>query len=261
MPASSGLIERYGLRYDSIRRATASGIARLWAQFGALDDLDGFAVPAAGLTMAARAEVVALVDAYLAFYLDDVTAGLGEVPIRNGADPVEVYRRPGITARGKLASGLAFADAMRAAQARAVSAGATDVALAHRAAAAEIMTQKGIAGYRRAVTGASCKLCVTASTQRYHSDRLMPIHNHCDCRIAPIVGDRDPGHVVNRATLDRLKSQGPEYWKSKGFVDADGVPVDPSKIASVTDTAVREHGELGPMLTDAEQHFSGPSVV
>jgi len=262
MPASSALVERYGARYDGIRLAAAAGILRLWQRLGAVDDLDAFAVPAAGVSLAAQLEIAALVDAYLAFYLDAETFGLGAVTIRDGADLVDVYRRPGITARAKLAEGREFAAAMRAAQARAVSAADTDVALAHRAAAADVMAARPeVVGYRRVLTGASCKLCATATTQRYHADRLMPIHNHCDCRVAPIVGDADPGQIINRQLLDRLQERGPDYWKSRGFVDSNGNPVDPTKIASVTDTAVREHGELGPMLTDAAQQFTGPSDI
>jgi len=260
VPASAALVARYGTRYDAIRRQVGVAVLRLWDRFGAIDDLDAFAAPAAELSAAAQAQTAAVVDAYLASYLDTTPVGVEPV-IRNGADLVDVYRRAGVTARYRISQGADFDTAMAAARARAQNLATTDVVLAHQGAAAEVLAERRVVGYRRVLTGGSCKLCATASTQRYHADRLMPIHGHCDCRIAPIVGDDDPGHIINHQLLDRLQQSGPQYWKAKGFVDADGNPVNPTEIASVTDTAVREHGELGPMLTDARDTFTGPSGI
>ncbi len=47
-----------------------------------------------------------------------------------------------------------------------------------------------------------------ASTQRYNSDNLMPLHTFCDCGVAPITGDVDPGRVVNEQLLRQLKESG-----------------------------------------------------
>lgn len=262
MPASAALVARYGTRYDQLRRRASTAVAVLWDRLGSVADLDPFALEAAEVSAAAQLRAAALVDAYLSAYLDSAPVGLDAVEIRAGADLVDVYRRPGITARRALAEGRPFVDAMAAARARAVNAAATDVALAHRAAAAEVMAgDSRVVGYRRVLTGASCKLCATASTQRYHVERLMPIHGHCDCRVAPIVGNADPGQVINRETLDRLQEAGPDYWRDRGFVDTDGNPVDPTEIGDVTDAAVREHGELGPVLTDGRDAFTGPADV
>ncbi len=260
MPASPALVARYGARYDTIRRQVATAIGLLWDRLGSVADLDPFATAAAALSAAAQSQTVALVAGYLAAYLDTAPVSVDAVEIRAGVDLADVYRRPGITARAALSGGQDFLDAMAKARVRAVSAATTDVALAHRAAATTLMgNDQRVVGYRRVLTGASCKLCATASTQRYRVDRLMPIHNHCDCRVAPIVGTEDPGHVINRRLLDRLKDAGPDYWRDHGFVDPDGNPVDPTEIGAVTDAVVREHGELGPVLTDGRDTFTGPA--
>ena len=261
MPASEALVTRYGQRYDDVRRRAALAIVRLWLTFGSVGDLEPFAIRAAAVSAAAQTEVTSLVAGYLALFLDRPAQALA-VTIRGGADPLEVYRRPGITARAKLAAGRPFGEAMAAARARAENAAATDVALAHREAARHGMgADPRVVGYRRVLTGASCRLCATASTQRYHVDRLMPLHGHCDCRVVPIVGDQDPGQVINHRTLDQLQQAGPDYWRAQGYVDTDGKPVDPTEIGTVTETAVHEHGELGPMLTDARDHFTGPGAI
>jgi hypothetical protein len=112
--------------------------------------------------------------------------------------------------------------------------------------------------YRRVLTGRSCMFCATASTQRYRGSDLMPLHGRCDCAVAPIFGDEDPGQVINHQVLSKLKAKGPGYWKERGFVDANGDPIEPGREGPV---AVRQHGELGPTLVDRHDHFDGPSVA
>lgn len=74
--------------------------------------------------------------------------------------------------------------------------------------------------------------------------------SNCDCGIAPIIGTRDPGRVLNDGLLSDLKAQGPRYWQARHFqVDEDGSLVLP-------DVAVRDHGELGPVLTGAGHEFT-----
>ena len=101
----------------------------------------------------------------------------------------------------------------------------------------------------------------------------MPIHNHCDCGVAPIIGERDPGQVINRQLLNDLKSSGgSQSWKDRSIsVDEDGVirhrrieTVDGERrevFGDPLNVAVRQHGELGPVLTDRAQHFAGPGSV
>ncbi len=78
----------------------------------------------------------------------------------------------------------------------------------------------------------------------------MPLHTHCDCGVAPIIGDRDPGVTANRARLKALKARGPDYWKQSGFVDEAGLPVDPTKLPT-TLARIEHNAEVGPVLNTA----------
>ena len=157
-------------------------------------------------------------------------------------------------------------EGLRRAGGVAESAASTGVMLANREAAVQgfvavaAETGERVVGYRRVLTGASCAFCAAASTRRYRSEDLMPLHDHCDCDVAPIIGDRDPGNVINRDVLAELKGRGPEYWKSKGFVGDDGKPIDPAAAVENDDVpvGVAEHGELGPVLVDPADQFTGP---
>lgn len=267
MPGAFDLVAAYGRRLDLIRTRTGRAILALWLARGGPDDDRAvlFTRQAAATVTAAQAATASLVEAYLAAFLGTQPVGLPATrvtgaAVRNGAQPEDVYHRVVVTARTALSNGKPYEQAMNEAGSRASSTAETDVALAHRAAAAEVMqADQRVVGYRRVLTGRSCMFCATASTQRYRVGQLLPIHAHCDCRVAPIVGDSDPGLVLNRDLLDDLRAQGgSQYWKARGLVEVDD---DGQLIVATNDgpkpleVAIREHGELGPVLVDGRHHF------
>lgn len=83
----------------------------------------------------------------------------------------------------------------------------------------------------------------------------MPIHSHCDCGVAPIVGTDDPGRIVNRDLYRQLRENGGgQYWKQRGIaIDDEGNILRPDGNPLAVKTS--NHGELGPVLTDAEHKF------
>lgn len=263
----------------NIRARAGLTVGTLWDRLAGLDEesLRAFAAAAALSSTAAQQQTVALFDAYLAVMLGGRPVGLspGRVleQVRNGVPAAEVYARPVVTARAAVSEGRPVVDALRAGRARAVSAAETDVVLAQRQAMVDEAVASRVAGWRRTLTGRSCALCATASTQRYRTSELMPIHSHCDCGVAPIVGDSDPGHIINRDIFADLKANGgSQYWKNRSIaVDEDGtirhrrvVKVDGERrevLGDPLNVAVREHGELGPVLTDRAHDFAGPSAV
>lgn len=258
----------YAQRYNRLRVAAGVSVGRAWDGLAGLDDAaaDRFADVAADLSLAAQAQTAAAIDGYLATMLG-LVEGEGSVvgldpgavtgsAVRNGTEPIDVYRRGIVAARVAVSEGHGFADAMSIGRGRVVSAAETDVALTQRAAMVETAGRSsGIVGYRRVLSGQSCALCATASTQRYHTDVLMPIHNHCDCGVSPIIGDKDPGQVINKpllADLKRADTGDAAYWRSRRLTVAEDGTV------SLPTIAVREHGELGPVLADAADDFTGP---
>lgn len=142
-----------------------------------------------------------------------------------------------------------------AARFRATQTAATDIQLSSRQASHDWMTDtSGVAGYRRVLgPGKNCGLCVTASTQRYRTDDLMPIHSNCHCDVDPIPGDKPLPNVLDSDTVNlvksRLKSEELPYTRQAlsqlGF-DADDLP----------DVKIVQHGELGPTLYDERWKFT-----
>ncbi|MBT0771820.1 hypothetical protein KIH74_22960 [Kineosporia sp. J2-2] len=95
-----------------------------------------------------------------------------------------------------------------------------------------------------------CGLCVVVADRVYKVAELLPVHTFCRCTVAPIVGaaggSGDPGLSLNQADLERIYALG-------GGTSA-------AVLAKVR-VAVREHGELGPVLRSAADEFRGPDQV
>lgn len=265
------IIARYHGRYEQLRLGMADRAGRLWDEFGGLSDEDADRFVAAIVPMVAGAQ--GAIGGLVSAYLSTLTTFLARqparpVPIRaaelstealRGVSALEVYRRPIVTARGAIAAGKSPVEAWQAGRDRAGAIAETDVVLAQREATLRVVqADERIVGYRRVLSGRSCAFCATASTQRYRRSQLMPIHARCDCAVAPIIGDRDPGQVINRQLLRNLKAAAKEtgtrdYWASRHVtVEEDGT-------VSLPEVAVHQHGELGPVLGHAAHDFTGPA--
>lgn len=162
-----------------------------------------------------------------------------------------------------LSKGGSMTDAVAAGGARARILAQTDVQLARRQASLFSRRQNdNIVGYIRVLTGAeNCGLCYVASTQRYNKNNLNPIHPGCDCGELPIYGDTDPGQVIDQYNLDRIH----EAFETRFGVDDPGARElgigkaveykDGIRLADFTLVSIREHGELGPVLTRRNEKF------
>lgn len=230
-------VRRYQAAYNKLRLATGERVALAWDSTGGLteDQAADFAPLAASVVDAGQAKQALLT---AAFYeaVDDAVTG-DATPVRldpdeftglRGVAPTRVYRRPVIQARNAIARGYDFDEAMAQGRSRAQSLAETDIAHTQSVATvAAIAFLPKIIGFVRVLTGTSCPLCVVAQG-RFGPLELMPIHAHCDCTSAPIYAAASPGAAVNEQ-LDR---------------------------SSDARVAVREHGELGPVLVDADDDFT-----
>lgn len=228
--AFDDLIREYGTSYDALRLSIGDALEQLWLEIGGPEAqrAAAFAEAAVELVNAATVETAELTAAYVDLSVGAVTGRPpGPSPLdladylvdqlRGGVSGTDVYRRPAVTARRVLAEGRGWDEAMQVAGSRVSAMGAADVGLAHRQAAVDAMgAHREVAGYRRVLTGVSCTLCMVASTQRYLTGALMPIHTRCDCRVAPIIGDVDPGRVINRELYRELKASGAMSRITKG---------------------------------------------
>lgn len=229
------------------------------SQFAAGDyrnaDLAGFVKAAVPVILAGRRQVSMLTDAYLSRLLTD-TLGRPIAPVGGidtdtlrGVDATEVYERPYKTVWTELSNDKALDAAVAAGVARLSDLVLSDLQLAKTHTSQAIFSRtEGVTGFRRVLTGRrSCALCYVASTQRYSKEGLLPIHPGCDCGTAPIVsGDRAKMDSQLEATHEAVQDRFGESDRSARKPDYRLIEV-------------RDHGELGPLLTVRGQEFTGPS--
>lgn len=215
------------------------------------DDLKRFLSEVVPVVRAARRQMSALTDAYLSQLLGIPASGPIDTDALRGVDIEKVYERPFVTVRTKLADGLAYEAAVSAGLARLEDIALADLQLAKTHTARRDYRGAGVQRYVRVLVGSvNCALCYLASTQTYSTDDLMPIHPGCNCDTRP-AGDGD------REVMDENLTATHEAVELRlGQSDAGGRDPDYRK-----QLVVREHGELGPVLTVKGQHFQGRSVM
>jgi hypothetical protein len=195
-------------------------------------DLERFVAQVVPVALAGRRQVSALTDAHLAQVM---SAKLGksvrpsgpvDVASLRGVDVAEVYGRPFKTVWWKLSTGLVLDAAVAAGRARLTDIVMGDMQLAKTTTAQQSLRAGGFERFKRVVsyTARTCDLCPIAAENTYSTADLMPIHPGCNCGVEPLEGD------------------GPTSTDMQGV-------------------AIHTHGELGPVLTVAGQHFDGPSVA
>lgn len=204
-------------------------------------DIDRLVTMVLPQALAAQRQVAGLTDAYIAAITGNRSLGIDRqlvtgAAIRNGVDPHEVYRRPGTTIYAALAAGKPFAVAAVSGQKRLLSLVATDVQLSKRIQQNLSMESAGITRYRRVLTGAEdCALCVSVSDGVYSTANLMPIHPGCDCDVEPDTDSPSVAQALNGRVSATDESRG--------------------------EVTVHEHGEYGPTLAWAGEHFTGPEAI
>lgn len=174
-------------------------------------------------------------------------------PLRTGVSRWEtVYGRIADTVRFEISRGKPVDDAVKVGFDRADSLVRTDLGLARRAQWQKSITANPQAnGYRRVIhpemskTG-TCGLCIAAADRWYSRANLLPLHGRCKCTVLPITTALDPGRTLNDTDLAAV------------YASADSTTAADLKKVRYQ---VREHGELGPVLTDARDHWRGPELA
>jgi hypothetical protein len=227
-------------------------LEREWSSLGSWDlaDVESFIGRAVPIVTGGQAMTARMTDVYISQILTEMTGeqirtvGLRQSDLAElrGVPLTEVYRRPFVELWAGLKEGKLFADALATGMNRVSELADDDLSLAYRKASTLAFgKQTRVKGYRRVVRpefskGGTCPLCHLAAENRYHKSDLLPIHTHCRCAVMPIVGKSDPGASLNEADLGQLEKP-------------DVHPV------------VRNHGELGPILQIAGEHFTTEAQV
>lgn len=258
------LTRAHRLAVLQVRSRVTAFVGSRWDGLGGYRDADveRFVAAVVPVVEGGQRQVASLTDAFLS---QVAAATLGGPPrsagvadadvsgaaLRGGVAPERVYGRVGPDVWWRLSQGAALADAVAAGRRRAVVSAETDLQLAQtHAARASMAGDQRVVGYRRVLGGShDCGLCIVASTQRYHREQLMPIHNRCRCGVQPIYGDADPGRVVDPDRLAGVHAAIGERFGA-GAVVPGARTGDYSRLLEV-----REHGEIGPVLTVRGQAF------
>jgi hypothetical protein len=285
MPSPQSDAQRYiasALSYQrqtvALRTATATAVERAWRSLGSWreQDMPPFLAAVVPLVNGAQRAMLSLTTAYLAQQKQNALGGkftpvvvdpalVVGAAARGGVTPRQVYERPFHLTWRQIADlprePGAVDQAINAGRDRATSLALDDLQLTKVQASQRVLSLDGhVVGYRRTLEGEhSCGLCIVASTQRYHHKDLMPIHGGCDCDVAPIYGDLDPGHVIDPLTLDGVHDRIAERF---GVSARDARAVPDQGLPDYKDIlVVHEHGELGPVLGVRGQPFLGPDDI
>lgn len=176
----------------------------------------------------------------------------GTVTDVRGLDPFEVYHRPFAVLWSLLGQGAWFREARdRAAQrARDLVDGDLQLAYGHawRESLQRLPEQSRPRYWRRVTQGEyTCGLCLIAATNRYSRGDLNPMHPGCDCAVRPVFGTDsfDEKAALARAHQAMADIFGESNRRGRDYNTA----------------LIRQHGELGPMLVDPNDTFTGPADI
>jgi hypothetical protein len=258
----AALAERYDALSTSLRDRLITFVLDAFDSLGSYRDSDAaeFLDRVLPVVLSAQQTMGQITDAYLSATIADMLgtaaapAGVHLPEALRGTPPDEVYHRPFVTAYTALSEGKSYAESLGEARTRLLSITETDLQLARTHAARQSMDRGGVRFFRRRLTGAkNCGLCTIAATQRYRVENLMPIHPGCDCKVEPLPGTKDPGHVIDEALLREAHAA---IAKGTGSSDAGGRSPDYRQVI-----VTREHGEYGPLLAVRRQNFTGPDDI
>jgi hypothetical protein len=238
---ASRLAERHIELNAQLRARTVAQLTRIWNSLPEYRDstLPVWLQTAVPLVQAAQRSEIAITQAYLARALDRPVTGLDADRImeqyRNGTPHEDVYSRPFSAVWTALAAGTPFDAAREQGLARATQTAATDIQMAMR----DTLTTAGEAdpdiwGYERVADGDACAFCLELDGAQFRTDSPLEIHPNCGCGVEPIVYTRG---YDNRNNLKTFENQ----------------PMNRPPSDKVT---IRQHGELGPVITDPAHDFS-----
>lgn len=159
-------------------------------------DQAAWAADVAPVVEAAQTRAIDTQAAYLAARLDDQVIPDTAVALeRSRVD----LREPFIALANALSKGENLDAAVLSGLLRAQGVGESSVFWAARAANTTIDDSR-IHGWTRTLTGNACSWCIQVAAQTYKTAETASFgHQRCDCGVDPIIGDSNPGRLINDA--------------------------------------------------------------
>jgi hypothetical protein len=230
------LTAAYQLELKRTRQAVSDALRQQWLALPDYRDgqVDKFVQRVVPIVEAGQRRAVSMTDAYMSRSLGVQPIGLQPTDligpaVRNGISPDVVYKRPFETVWRSIET-LGFSAAVGYGLSRLVSTGSMDVAMSARdASRAYGRASDRVAGFRRVAHPNCCAFCTSIDGAKVNSEWAAPLHNNCSCTLEPIgVGSSD----------------------AHGF--------ETFAIGAVFGGAlIEEHGELGPVITNKHDAFTG----
>lgn len=255
------VVNQHTAMSESILLKLLAALLGLWGGFKGWDNkalVSGHAARSASLVDASLAQTRRVTASYTQTVLTDMGAApevmpkVNEFYPRSDTNIVDVYTRPAEVYLYAISQGKTDAEALKMALARVKSLAAMDTAAAERDATADILAAAPkVIGFRRVIhpelsKSGTCGLCIVAATRFYTSDELMPLHNDCKCKPMPITKEDDPGLKLNEFDLKEIYNAA----GSNTMEDLKRIRV-----------AVKENGELGPILVRDKDNFRDVTQV
>ncbi|MBE7953612.1 hypothetical protein ILP86_04670 [Microbacterium sp. R1] len=259
----------YQQAVEQVRNRLLVASNRLWSNLGSYrdSDIDRLVALVVPHVQAGQIHIANLTEAY--FQAVGARAGIDVryVTGGRGVPAEEVYRRPAATVYSALADDKPMALAVEEGATRLASLISTDMQMAKVRQAQRSLESAGITAFVRVLTGnENCALCVIASTQRYLTSELSPIHPGCDCSVDRLPPGFDPDRqIVNsdlleltHATIEQKLGATDRGARDLGL----GKTIRDTPISDYTDLIVtRTHGEYGPTLAWRDEKFTSKAQI
>lgn len=207
-PNAVALTRRTQVVLDRLALLTADQLTRIWNALPAhtAAEQERWAELASPVVEAAQNRAVSTQAAYLGHLLEE-SIDLDRADILSKAT-VDL-NEPFIALGRSLNAGEDLAKALESGALRAQGVGESSVHWAARATNTAADSNTRVVGWTRTLSGNACEFCQVVSTQRYRTAESASFgHQRCSCGVTPIMGNRDPGRVINRERLDELKESG-----------------------------------------------------
>lgn len=175
-------------------------------------------------------------------------------------DQLEVYRRPVTAIYTELSKGKSFPQAQKAGVLRLAQIFSYDLQASSNIAATLVSPVEigrdglpKIIRYRRTLSGSeNCPICEIASTQRYWTGDLRPIHGSCDCGVEALPPGFPSGQVIDPTKLAALKTAHRDFVVTQGNMIRDPKTGE-ERVPTFKDLTFAEDSEKGFVLTWANR--------